>query len=173
MTHPDSGERWSYGYADATHTESPNFAEVARCNCRRTPTLGHSLFCVEMALKGFGEPPNVHPEVRRGEPGALRSECYPRKAVAGILSVQVSQNGSVTPTMEEDLLNRIGIALNIMAGLIFVPEILRFVPFDKLQKGLGVGTRRLERVMNLGENRIEMRIPRSAWFPRDLRFPHS
>jgi galactonate dehydratase len=31
----------------------------------------------------------------------------------------------------------------------------------------------LERVMNSGENRIEMRIPRSAWFPRDLRFPHS
>lgn len=31
----------------------------------------------------------------------------------------------------------------------------------------------LERVMNLGKNRIEMRIPRSAWFPRDLRFPHS
>ena len=23
--------------------------------------------------------------------------------------------------------------------------------------------------MNLGENRIEMRIPRSAWVPRDLR----
>jgi hypothetical protein len=32
---------------------------------------------------------------------------------------------------------------------------------------------RLERVMNLGENRIEMWIPRSAWFLRDLRFPHS
>ena len=31
----------------------------------------------------------------------------------------------------------------------------------------------LERVMNLGENRIEMRIPQSAWFPRNLRFPHS
>ena len=31
----------------------------------------------------------------------------------------------------------------------------------------------LEAVMNLGENRIGMRIPRSAWFPRDLRFPHS
>jgi hypothetical protein len=31
----------------------------------------------------------------------------------------------------------------------------------------------LKRVMNLGENRIEMRIPRSAWFLRDLRFPHS
>jgi myo-inositol-hexaphosphate 3-phosphohydrolase len=31
----------------------------------------------------------------------------------------------------------------------------------------------LERVMDLGENRIEMRIPRSAWFVRDLRFPHS
>src|SRR5829696_8625131 len=31
----------------------------------------------------------------------------------------------------------------------------------------------LERVMNLGENRIEMRIPRSPWFPCDLRFPHS
>ena len=31
----------------------------------------------------------------------------------------------------------------------------------------------LERVMNLGENRIEMRVPRSPWFPCDLRFPHS
>jgi hypothetical protein len=31
----------------------------------------------------------------------------------------------------------------------------------------------LERVMNLGENRIGMRILRSAWFLRDLRFPHS
>ncbi len=31
-----------------------------------------------------------------------------------------------------------------------------------------------ERVMNLGENRIGMRIPRSAWILlRDLRFPHS
>src|SRR5215211_3855330 len=33
--------------------------------------------------------------------------------------------------------------------------------------------RDLERVMNLGENRIEMRIPQSAWFPRDLCFLHS
>ncbi len=31
----------------------------------------------------------------------------------------------------------------------------------------------LERVMNFGENRIEMRIPRSAWSPHNLRFPHS
>ena len=34
-------------------------------------------------------------------------------------------------------------------------------------------TQSLERVMNLGENRIGMRIPQSAWFPRNLRFPHS
>ena len=33
--------------------------------------------------------------------------------------------------------------------------------------------RTLERVMNLGENRIGMRIPRSAWFLCDLCFPHS
>src|SRR5215218_3084385 len=31
------------------------------------------------------------------------------------------------------------------------------------------GRSALERVMNLGENRIEMQIPRAAWFPRDLR----
>jgi hypothetical protein len=31
----------------------------------------------------------------------------------------------------------------------------------------------LERVMHSGENRIEMRIPRSGWLLRDLRFPHS
>ena len=38
---------------------------------------------------------------------------------------------------------------------------------------LSTHLRWLERVMNLGKNRIEMRISRSAWFPRDLRFPHS
>jgi hypothetical protein len=32
---------------------------------------------------------------------------------------------------------------------------------------------RVERVMNVGKSRIEMRISRSAWFPRDLCFPHS
>jgi hypothetical protein len=31
----------------------------------------------------------------------------------------------------------------------------------------------LERVMNLGENRIETRIPRSDWFPLGPHFPHS
>src|SRR5215210_9477263 len=31
----------------------------------------------------------------------------------------------------------------------------------------------LERVMNLGESRIEIRISRSAWFAHDLCFPHS
>jgi hypothetical protein len=31
----------------------------------------------------------------------------------------------------------------------------------------------LERVMNLGENRIEMGIAWSAWFPRDFPFPYS
>src|SRR5215211_315582 len=43
--------------------------------------------------------------------------------------------------------------------------------------GLGLGVIEasiiLERVMNLGKNRIEMRIPRSTWFLRDLRFPHT
>ena len=41
------------------------------------------------------------------------------------------------------------------------------------QRWTGFAGTSLERVMNLRENRIEMRIPRSAWFPRDLRFPHS
>src|SRR5919107_3237626 len=36
-----------------------------------------------------------------------------------------------------------------------------------------IGTWDLERVMNLGDNRIEMRITRSGWFLRGLRFPHS
>jgi len=31
----------------------------------------------------------------------------------------------------------------------------------------------LERVMDLSENRVEMRIPRLSWFLHDLRFPHS
>ena len=35
------------------------------------------------------------------------------------------------------------------------------------------GRETLRRVMNSGENCIEMRVPRSAWFLRDLRFPHS
>jgi hypothetical protein len=37
----------------------------------------------------------------------------------------------------------------------------------------GVILIRLERVMHSGENRIEMRIPRSGWLLHDLRFPHS
>jgi len=51
------------------------------------------------------------------------------------------------------------------------PELL-----EMADEGLVLAARaraRLERDMNLGENRIEMRIPRSAWVPRDLRFPHS
>jgi hypothetical protein len=40
----------------------------------------------------------------------------------------------------------------------------------RLQNVAGDG---LERVMNLGKSRIEMRISRSAWFPRDLCFLHS
>jgi len=36
-----------------------------------------------------------------------------------------------------------------------------------------LGAAALERVMNLGESRIEIRISRSAWFPRALCFPHS
>jgi hypothetical protein len=42
-----------------------------------------------------------------------------------------------------------------------------------LPEGKADTVRFLERVMNLGENRIGMQIPQSAWFPRDLRFPHS
>src|SRR5215204_512911 len=40
-------------------------------------------------------------------------------------------------------------------------------------KGDEEGRSPLERVMNLGESRIEIRISRSAWFPRALCFPHS
>jgi hypothetical protein len=41
-------------------------------------------------------------------------------------------------------------------------------------RGLGaIGRARLERVMNLGGNRIGMRIPQSVWFPHDLCFRHS
>ena len=45
--------------------------------------------------------------------------------------------------------------------------------YGERNESRGASTKWLERVMNLGENRIEMRIPQSAWFPRDLRFPHS
>jgi hypothetical protein len=38
---------------------------------------------------------------------------------------------------------------------------------------VGGGIWGLERVMHSGENRIEMRIPRSGWLLHDLRFPHS
>ena len=47
------------------------------------------------------------------------------------------------------------------------------VSLSLLRVLFGVALIHLERVMNLGENRIGMRIPRSAWFLRDLRFPHS
>ena len=57
--------------------------------------------------------------------------------------------------------------------LVWMPVVLSedgvgLLPFSPFSSSL-----LLERVMNLGENRIGMRIPRSAWFLRDLRFPHS
>src|SRR5215212_3904876 len=59
-------------------------------------------------------------------------------------------------------------------------DIGRAIYEAQAHKGVGgVGTAAcsgdllLERVMNLGENRIEMRIPQSVWFPHDLCFPHS
>ena len=39
--------------------------------------------------------------------------------------------------------------------------------------GDGAGAVVLERVMHSGENRIEMRIPRSGGLLHDFRFPHS
>ena len=45
-----------------------------------------------------------------------------------------------------------------------------FVPEGPLVVGID---ETLERVMHSGENRIEMRIPRSGWLLHDLRFPHS
>ena len=48
-----------------------------------------------------------------------------------------------------------------------------FVEKPDRMRVLGAAQVVLERVMNSGENRIEMRIPRSGWFLHDLRFPHS
>jgi hypothetical protein len=58
---------------------------------------------------------------------------------------------------------------------------VRFIPMDIRALVIGVepssrscsARSTLERVMNSGENVIGMRIPRSAWFLRDLRSPHS
>ena len=44
---------------------------------------------------------------------------------------------------------------------------------DRIDLFIGSIEAHIERVMNLGEKRIEMRISRSAWFARDLCFPHS
>jgi hypothetical protein len=61
-------------------------------------------------------------------------------------------------------------------GLIVVPP-LAFYMNSKIFYGslalFGVLWVALERVMNLGKSRIEMRIPQSVWFPRDLCFLHS
>jgi hypothetical protein len=65
---------------------------------------------------------------------------------------------------------RYGITLWDWIKLLIVPGVIAGGGFwfNRQQR-----ERELERVMDLGENRIEMRIPRSARFLRDLRFPHS
>jgi hypothetical protein len=60
---------------------------------------------------------------------------------------------------------RYGLAGTIVSATAFVGVAL-------IAGGYIIGIDGLKRVMNLGENRIEMRIPRSAWFLRDLRFSH-
>jgi hypothetical protein len=75
-------------------------------------------------------------------------------------------------------------AIAVLAKTIVPPETALFAPVgespsNRLVEGslvydLVYLTRpKLERVMNLGKSRIGMRISRSAWFPRDLCFPHS
>jgi hypothetical protein len=86
---------------------------------------------------------------------------------------------------EEDLIawHRRGGGIGIQVGRVSdhiacidldTPEARRLAPHflpDTLKAGKEAED--LERVMNLSENRIEMRIQRPAWFPRDFRFPHS
>jgi hypothetical protein len=57
-------------------------------------------------------------------------------------------------------------------GFPVLVDAARFLTMPQLEHRLGCGAK-LERVMNLGKSRIEMRISRSAWFPRDLCFLHS
>jgi NADPH-dependent 2,4-dienoyl-CoA reductase/sulfur reductase-like enzyme len=72
----------------------------------------------------------------------------------------------------------VGVALvDRMNYTTFWPMVPSVIPSNADVRHVAHSLRRilrpLERVMNLGESRIEMRISRSAWFPRDLRFPHS
>jgi UDP-glucose 4-epimerase len=77
--------------------------------------------------------------------------------------------GGVVAIFIERLQNRQLILINGTGeqrrGLVYVADVV-----DSL---LTMARSNLERVMNLGENLIEMRISRSAWFPRDPCFPHS
>jgi hypothetical protein len=98
---------------------------------------------------------------------------------AGEFEHQASLGQTVT-TVDAQLLNAVVmvLTLGVVAGL----AVLLVTRGVSLRRSVSIKDsgplsetekRGLERVMNLGENRIEMRIPRSTWFPRDLCFPHS
>ena len=83
------------------------------------------------------------------ESGEARGEQYSLAKILGIWALAAAPMG--------------------ILGWIFFPLLAPDAGSDPLRSGVT----RLERVMNLGEKRIEMRISRSAWFARDLCFPHS
>ena len=111
--------------------------------------------------------------------------------IAGVLYLFVGITGGFAEGFVEPKMyvagNAAATAGNVVAnsGLVrmaVVAELLDYIFFVFLVMTLylllqhvhkSVARAMLERVMNLGESRIEMRISRSAWFPRDLRFPHS
>src|SRR5215218_7723773 len=111
--------------------------------------------------------------------------------IAGVLYLLVGITGGFAEGFVEPKMyvagNPAATAGNVVANsrlvrLAVVAELLDYIFFVFLVMTLyillqhvhkSVARAMLERVMNLGESRIEMRISRSAWFPRDLRFPHS
>jgi succinate-acetate transporter protein len=82
----------------------------------------------------------------------------------GSLMLSAAQLGVIPKQESRDL------AL-VLGAFAFPPMLLAAVLAFFARETLGATA--LERVMNLGKNRIEMRIPQSACFPRDLCFPHS
>jgi nucleotide-binding universal stress UspA family protein len=88
-----------------------------------------------------------------------------------LLATDGSKDAALAARAAVEVCQGTGAELHVVHAWHSVPT-ARFRPFMRAELKK-LGNELLERVMNLDEHRIEMRIPRSDWFLRDLRFPHS
>jgi hypothetical protein len=110
---------------------------------------------------------------RRPSLGLEETWAVSRKGVSLKICVRLDDNRMSSRSQESTLSRSTSSQNPVFGSMVICRKVAPRLLATPSPSASEIYTSCLERVMNLGENRIEMRIPQSAWFPRYLCFPHS